>query len=118
MLSRIFPAESQLLRLALPAESQLLHWCGGWIAVRHLSQLENALGVVCLAEGDALSILAHLDAEVEAEEAEVAHVELLIHRGLEALHFSWIGAGDDEVVNVYADQQDSAPVMMRSLRSS
>ena len=47
----------------------------------------DALRVVSLAEGDALGILMHLDAKVEAEEAEVAHLELILHGSLETFQF-------------------------------
>jgi hypothetical protein len=50
----------------------------------------------------------HLDAKVEAEEAEVAHVEGLLHLSLERLHFSLFRAGDDQVVDIDADEQDRA----------
>jgi hypothetical protein len=46
----------------------------------------------------------HLDAEAEAEEAEVAHVKDLHHLRLERLHFLFIHAGDDEVIDVNADE--------------
>ena len=73
-----------LLRRALTAELQLLFYqCGGWVTVLHLPQLEDALRVVSLAEGDALGILMHLDAKVEAEEAEVTHLELIVERVVE-----------------------------------
>ena len=55
---------------------------------------------MCLAEGDTIGILAHLDVDVEIEEAEVAHVEHLFHLHLERLHFSFLHAGDYEVVDV------------------
>ena len=35
----------------------------------HAAELEDALGIVGLAEGDFDGVLAHFDAEVEAEEA-------------------------------------------------
>ena len=52
--------------------------------------------------------LAHLNAEVEAQEPEIAHVESLLHGRLELLHLR-ISAGDDEVVDVDPNQQDRAP---------
>jgi hypothetical protein len=72
----------------------------GWITANHASELEGALGVVGLVEG----ILVHFDAEVEAEEAEVAHVECLLHLRLECLHSSFFSASDDEAVDVDADE--------------
>jgi hypothetical protein len=50
----------------------------------------------------------HLDAEVEAEEAEVSHIEGLLHLSLERLHFSLFRAGDDQVLDVDADEKDRA----------
>ena len=41
---------------------------------------------------------------VEAEEADVAHVEHLLHLCLEHLHLLLVGAGDDKVVDIDADQ--------------
>lgn len=61
-----------------------------------------------LTEGDAAGVLAHFDAEVQAEEAKVAHVKRLLHLRLERLHLCFISAGDDEAVDVDADQQDIA----------
>jgi hypothetical protein len=46
----------------------------------------------------------HLDDEVEAEEAEVAHVEGLLHLSLERLHFSLFCTGDDQVIDIDADE--------------
>jgi hypothetical protein len=67
---------------------------------------------VRLAEGDATGILAHLNAKVEAEEAEVAHVKDLLHFRLERLHFTFLCAGDDEVIDVDTDEQDRAPTAL------
>ena len=53
--------------------------------------------------------LVHLNAEVEAQEPEIAHVESLLHGRLELLHLLRISAGDDEVVDVDPNQQDRAP---------
>jgi hypothetical protein len=50
----------------------------------------------------------HLNAEVEAEEAEVTHVEDPLHLCLECLHFSILRVGDDQVVDVDVDEQDRA----------
>ena len=59
-----------LLRRALPTQLELLlHRGVGQIAAYHAAELEDALGVVGLAEGDPVGVLAHFDAEVEAEEA-------------------------------------------------
>ena len=64
-----------LLSLALPAQAELLlHGHVRRIAAGHLTELEDPPGVVSLAEGDATGILTHLDAEVEAAQAKVAHV--------------------------------------------
>jgi hypothetical protein len=56
------------------------------VVASHAAKLEDALGVVSLTEGDAAGILAHFDAEIETEEAEVTHVEHLLHLRLERLH--------------------------------
>jgi len=62
-----------LLRRALLTQLELLlHRGVGRIAACHAAELEDALGVVGLAEGDHTGVLAHFDTEVEAEEAEVA----------------------------------------------
>ena len=57
-----------------------------------------------LVEGDLASVLAHFDTKVEAEEAEVAHVECLLHLRLEHLHLLFFSDDDDEVVDVDANQ--------------
>jgi hypothetical protein len=57
---------------------------------------------------------------VEAEEAEVTHVEDL-HLCLERLHFMFLRVGDDEVVDVDANEQDkvpTAPLVHRCLMSA
>jgi len=86
-LHRVVTAEPELL----------LHQCVSWVAASHLTELEDALGVVSLTEGDAVGNLAHLDAKVEAKKAEVAHIKLLLHLRLELLHLFLLGAGDDQV---------------------
>jgi len=74
-----------LLSLALPAQAELLlHGRVHQIAAGHLAVLEDPPSIVSLAKGDATGILTHLDAEVEAEQAEVAHVESFLHLRLEA----------------------------------
>jgi hypothetical protein len=93
------------LRCALPTQLELLlHRGVGRIAACHAAELEDALGIVGLAEGDPAGVLALFDAEVEAEEAEVADVERLLHLCLEHLHLLLFSTGDDEVVDVDADQ--------------
>ena len=93
-----------LLRRALPTQLELLlHWGVGRIAACHATELEDALGIVGLAEGDPSGILAHFDAELEVEEAEVAHVECLLHLRLEHLHLLLFSADDDKVVDVDVD---------------
>ena len=60
-----------LRRRAVSAKPQpLLHWSVGRVAASHSTKLQDPLGVMCLTEGDAIGILMHLDAEVEAEEVE------------------------------------------------
>jgi hypothetical protein len=54
-------------------------------------------------ESDAAGILAYLDAKVEDEKTKVAQ-ELLLHLRLELLHLFLLGAGDDEVINIDADE--------------
>jgi hypothetical protein len=73
---------------------------------------------MCLAEGDAIGILMHLDAKVEAEEAEVTHVEDPLHLCLERPHFSILRVGDDQVVDVDADEQDRASTARRYIAAS
>ena len=65
-----------------------------------------------LAKRDAAGVLVHFDAEVEAQQPEVAHVEPLLHGRLELLHLPCIWAGDDEVVDVDPDQLDRAPAAL------
>ena len=61
-----------LLRRALSTQLKLLlHRGVGRIIACHATELEDALGIVGLAEGDPGGVLVHFDAEVEAEEAEV-----------------------------------------------
>jgi len=55
--------------------------------------------------------LADFDTEVEAQQPEVAHLECLHHLGLECRHFLLVGAGDDQVVDVDADEQDCPPAV-------
>ena len=76
----------------------------GQIASRHAAELKDALGVVGLAEGDPGGVLAHFNAEVEAEEAKVIHVEHLLHLCLEHLHLLLFSIGDDEIIDVDTDQ--------------
>jgi hypothetical protein len=57
-----------------------------------------------LAEGDPAGVLAHFDTKVEVEEAKAAHVKRLLHLRLECLHLLLFSAGDDEVINVDANQ--------------
>jgi hypothetical protein len=80
----------------------------GRVAASHSPELQNPLGVVSLPKSDSGGVLMHLDAKVEAEEAEVAHVEGLLHLSLERLHFSLFHTGDDQVIDVDADEQDRA----------
>ena len=78
------------------AESKtLLHGSVGRIVAIHAPQLEDPLGIVGLPQSDPGGIMVHLDAEVEAECAEVAHVEGLLHLSLERFHFILPSAGDD-----------------------
>jgi hypothetical protein len=68
-----------LLRHALPTQLEFLPHRGvGRIAACHATELEDALGIVGLAESDPAGVLAHFDTQVEAEEAEVTHVERLL----------------------------------------
>jgi hypothetical protein len=69
----------------------------GRIAADHLAELEDPLGVVSLTKGDAASILAHLEAEVETEKP-----------GSLMLNLSFICA-----LNFFTSYS-STPVMMRS----
>jgi hypothetical protein len=80
----------------------------GRVAASHSLELQNPLSVVSLPKSDSGGVLMHLDAEVEAEEAEITHVEGLLHLSLERLHFSLFCAGDDQVVDVDASEQDRA----------
>jgi hypothetical protein len=64
------------------------------------------LGVVSLTESDAVVVLMDLDAEVETEKTEVAHLESGLHLRLESLRLCFFRAGDDEVVDVDAHQQN------------
>ena len=90
---------------ALPTQLVLLlHRGVGRIAACHAAELEDALGIVGLTEGDPGGVLAHFDVEVEAEEAKVAYVERLLHLRLEHLHLLLFSAGDDEVIDVDANQ--------------
>ena len=94
-----------LLRCALPTQLELLlHRGVGRIAACHATKLEDALGIVGLLEGDPAGILAHFNAEVEVEEAEVTHVKCLLHLCLEHLHLLLFSASDDEIVDVDADR--------------
>ena len=77
----------------------------GRIAACHAAELEDTLGVVGLVEGDPGGILTHFDAEVEAEEVDIAHVECLLHPCLEHLHLLLFSAGDDEIVDVDANSR-------------
>jgi len=72
----------------------------GQIAACHAAELEDALGVVGLAEGDPAGVLAYFDAEVQAEEVEVALSNAFIICALNTSTFC-----------------SSAPVMMRSSTS-
>ena len=94
----------QSSRAVLAESKTLLHGSVGRIAAIHAPQLENPLGIVSLPQSDPGGILVHLDAEVEAECAEVANVEDLLHLSLERLHFIFPGAGDDQIVDVDADK--------------
>jgi hypothetical protein len=80
----------------------------GRVAATHSPELQNPLGAVSLPKSDSGGVLMHLDAEVEAKEAEVAHVEGLLHLSLKRIHFSLFHAGDDQAVDIDADEQDRA----------
>lgn len=47
----------------------------------------------------------NLDAEVEAEEAQVTHLEDDLHLRLECLHLIFLSAGDHQIANVDANEQ-------------
>jgi hypothetical protein len=76
----------------------------GRVATSHSTELQNPLGVVSLPKSDSNGVLMHLDTEVEAEEAEGAHVKGLLHLSLERLHFLLFYASDDQVIDVDADE--------------
>jgi hypothetical protein len=76
----------------------------GRVAASHSPELQNPLGIVSLLKSDSGGVLMHLNAKVEAEEAEVAHVKGLLHLSLERLHFSLFYASDDQVIDVDADE--------------
>jgi hypothetical protein len=80
----------------------------GMVAANLSPELQNPLGVVSLPKSDSGGVLMHLDAEVEAEEAEVSHVDGLLHLSLECLYFSLFRASDDQVIDIDADQQGRA----------
>jgi hypothetical protein len=60
------------------------------------------LGVESLTKSDAIVILVDFDAEVEAEEAQITHLEGGLHLGLVGLHLCFFRTGDDEVIDVDA----------------
>jgi hypothetical protein len=96
-----------LLQLAIAAQFYpFLHQSVGRVAVTHASQLDDVLGVVSLTESDAAVVLMDLDAEVEAEKTEVAHLKGGIHLSLEDLHLCFFRAGDDEAVDIDTHQQN------------
>ena len=47
----------------------------------------------------------NLDAEVEAEEAQVTHLEDGLHLCLECLHLVFLSAGDHQITNVDANEK-------------
>jgi hypothetical protein len=53
------------------------------VVVTHASQLDDVLGVVRLTESDAAVVLMDVDAKVEAEKTEVAHLKGGLHLSLE-----------------------------------
>jgi hypothetical protein len=91
-----------LLRLAIAAQLQSLHRSVGRVATTHASKLNDVVGVESLTKSDASVILVDFDAEVEIEEAQIAHMEGGLHLGLEGLHLRFFCADDDEVIDVDA----------------
>jgi hypothetical protein len=78
----------------------------GSVGYRQDVGTDDVLGVVSLTEGDAIIVLMDLDVKVETEETDVVHLESGLHLCLESLHLCFFHAGDDEVIDIDAHQQN------------
>jgi transposase InsO family protein len=78
----------------------------GRVAVTHASQLDDVLGIVSLMESDVTVVQIDIDAKVEAEKIDVAHLKGGLHLSLEGLHLHFFRVGDYEVVDIDAHQQN------------
>jgi hypothetical protein len=54
----------------------------------------------------------HLDPQVEGERPQVTHLEGVLHLFLERRHLRILGAGDHQVVDVDAHQQDISSIAL------
>ena len=82
-----------------------LHRCVAGVAVLNARALQESLGIGRLPEHDAAALLAHLDPEVVAEHAQVAHAKHPGHLLLERDDLRRGRSGYDEVIHVNPDDQ-------------
>ena len=96
-----------LLNLALQAKLEpLLHWFVSQVVARHAYQFQDVLRVASLVQCYAVVTLAHLNALLEAIQANVTQVKWCPHLGIELLHSFIQWASDDKIVDVYNSEED------------
>jgi hypothetical protein len=75
--------------------------------------LQYLQGVGALTHHGAITPLLHLHPEVESQLAQIGHLELVLHLELELLDLRVVAAGDDQVVDVDANDQSSIAYSLR-----
>src|SRR5438105_3680459 len=83
------------------------------IASVHSAIAQDLPGICCLAQRNALGILLYLNAKVEREQPEVTHLESVLHLELEPFNLPRVIAGNDEVIDVDADEQSPCTLTTR-----
>lgn len=79
----------------------LLHEGVRRIAVLHPCHLQYVLGIVSLAQSDAVAALLYLDSKVEGEQSQVTHPKLCLHFCLEAVDLHRSRSSDDQIIHIH-----------------
>jgi hypothetical protein len=90
----------------------LLHGCAAGVAVSQACTLQNLPSISWLRQSDLPLPLLHLNPQVITQEAEVAHLEHLLHLGLELDDLTSFAPCDDKIINIDADKQVRVSVAM------